>query len=222
MASCFALEAWGQTSAGSTAERAKATDHSAVKTVTRTRNHQCASLIANTEQGKREFDAMQKKYEPAQAELKKSNDEIDTLKKQLDASRSVLSPGELAQRGKALQDKEGVFQRKYEKWQSDLAAEQNVVGTRIWQKVLPVLVEYAVKGKGYTVIVDVSGPNSPVLWASAKNDITQAVIDAYNAKQAGNAAGPPPSRCAKTHLPSQPAEAPPTRIPTCISHQLPK
>src|SRR5579864_6213891 len=42
--------------------------------------------IVSTNEGQRDFDALQKKFEPKQLELKSANDEIDGLKKQLSAS----------------------------------------------------------------------------------------------------------------------------------------
>ena len=42
-----------------------------------------------------------------------------------------------------------------------------------------VLDTYA-KANGYTVILDVSGQGSPVLWASETTDITQPIVEAYN------------------------------------------
>ena len=66
-------------------------------------------------------------------------------------------------------------------------AEQDVVN-RIGTKMLAVLEKYA-KDNGYTVILDVSNPQTPVLWASQGTIITKDLVDAYNI--ANPSAAPP-------------------------------
>jgi len=59
---------------------------------------------------------------------------------------------------------------------------------------MQILDKYA-KDNGYSVILDVSGQQSPVLWATSSIDITKALVDAFNASS-GIAA--PPSASAAT------------------------
>jgi outer membrane protein len=68
-------------------------------------------------------------------------------------------------------------------------------------KVYEVVETYA-KEQGYTLVVDVSQQQSPVLWAAEATNITQPVITAYNAKSGVPA---PP---ADTSVPSAPAPKP--------------
>ena len=49
------------------------------------------AIIASNE-GRRDMDALQKKYEPKQAELKNQNDELESLKKQLTTQQDKLNP----------------------------------------------------------------------------------------------------------------------------------
>ena len=67
-------------------------------------------------------------------------------------------------------------------------------------KVYDVLSSYAEKN-GYTLVLDNSTQQSPILSFSTATDITKPVIEAYNAKS-----GVPP-------LPPQPAGAPGTSAP---------
>jgi outer membrane protein len=67
------------------------------------------------------------------------------------------------------------------------------------QKVYAVLDTYSNQNK-FTLVLDTSAQQTPVLWASGASDITKAVVDAYNAKSgvpaqpaAGGAAAPRPS-----------------------------
>ena len=47
--------------------------------------------IFATNEGRRDFEALSKKLEPKQNELKNQNDEIDALKKQLNAQQDKLN-----------------------------------------------------------------------------------------------------------------------------------
>src|ERR1041385_3392077 len=47
--------------------------------------------IANTNEGKKELDALQQRFSPKQAELKTQNDEVDGLKKKLQADSDKLN-----------------------------------------------------------------------------------------------------------------------------------
>src|SRR5579864_3502349 len=49
------------------------------------------AAIANTNEGQRDLDALQKKFEPKQIELKSLNDEVDNLKKQLATQTANLN-----------------------------------------------------------------------------------------------------------------------------------
>ena len=61
--------------------------------------------VAQTNEGQRNFADVQKKFEPKRAQLKVLNDEVDTLKKQLQAQGDKLSPAESASRTKTIDDK---------------------------------------------------------------------------------------------------------------------
>ena len=68
------------------------------------------------------------------------------------------------------------------RYQNDL---QEAYG-RLAGKVNAVMQKYASEN-GYTIMLDVSGQASNVLWAAEKTDVTRAVIEAYNV-QSGVAA----------------------------------
>src|SRR5690242_14493154 len=70
--------------------------------------------ILATEEGKKEFDALQQKFSPKQAELKTENDEVENLKKQLDTQGSKLNDDEKASRARAIETKQKALQRNFE------------------------------------------------------------------------------------------------------------
>lgn len=133
-------------------------------------------------EGRRDMDALQKKYEPKQTELKTQNDELESLKKQLDTQGSKLNDDAAANLKKQIDSKQKSFDRNVQDAQEEVGNQQQEIASRILSKMAPVIVKYS-EENGYTMIIDTSKPwpQSPVLWWRPEAvDITKNVIDAYN------------------------------------------
>jgi outer membrane protein len=81
---------------------------------------------------------------------------------------------------------------------------------QLGQKILAVIEKYA-RDNGYTMVVDVSSPQTPVLYASPSIDITKEIIELYdkNTAAASGAAptpAPAPKAPAATPAPKPPAK----------------
>jgi len=149
--------------------------------------------IYASNEGQRDFDALNKKLEPKQTELKGLNDEVESLKKQLNTQGDKLGEDARATLVKQIEQKQKSLERSVQDARDDAQNQQNEIAQRILQKMAPVIVKYA-GDKGFGVIIDVSNPwpQGPVLWANASIDITKAIVDAYNV-QSGVAAPPKPA-----------------------------
>jgi outer membrane protein len=168
------------------------------------------AAIASTNEGKKEFDVLQQRFAPKQAQLKALNDEIENLKKQLQAQTDKLSDEERATRVKNLEAKQKTLQRTYDDFQTEAQqAEQDVVN-RLGGKMLAVLEKYAA-ANGYSVILDVSSQATPVLWASQTTNITKELVDAYNAQNPAAPAAPAAKPAGSAA--NQPSGAPGTAKP---------
>ncbi|HWZ42075.1 MAG TPA: OmpH family outer membrane protein [Candidatus Saccharimonadales bacterium] len=148
--------------------------------------------IVNTNEGKKEFEALQQRFGPRNNELKTQNDEVEKLKTQLQAQQEKLSEEARSAQVKNISDKQKVLQRSAEDFQAEVqAAEQDVVN-RLGQKMIAVLEKYA-NANGFAVVLDVSNPQTPVLWAAKTTNLTKELVDAYNVdfpSAAPSAAGP--------------------------------
>lgn len=164
-------------------------------------NMQQAILASN--EGQRDFQALSKKFEPKQAELKGMNDEVDGLKKQLNTQGDKLNDVARSNLVRSIETKQKELQRNLEDAQTDFQGQQNDILQRIGQKMMQVLDKYA-KTNGYALVLDVSNQNSPVLWAGASTDLTKAIIDEYNTVS-GVAA--PPAASTTSGLPAAPRPA---------------
>jgi outer membrane protein len=162
--------------------------------------------ILATNEGRRDFEALTKKFEPKQAELKTLNDEVENLKKQLQAQGDKLNADELANRNRSIQQKEKNLQRLLEDAQQDFQTQQNELAGRIVQKMVQVIENYA-RANGIALVVDGSNPQSGLIWASETTNISQQIVDAYNA-QSGIAAPAPSAPSAAR--PAAPAVKKPT------------
>lgn len=160
--------------------------------------------IVMTNEGQKEFETLQKKFEPKQNELRNLNKEIEDLKKQLQTQGDKLNDQARADLVRSIETKQKNLQRNYEDAQGELQNEQNEVANRIGGKLLQILDGYA-KQNGYAVILDVSSQQSPVLWAGQSIDVTDEIVNAYNAQS--NV--PPPSKPAAESTPSAPSASKP-------------
>lgn len=142
------------------------------------------AAVAQTNEGQRNFSELQKKYEPKRTELKTQSDEIDTLKKQLQASGDKLSDADRQARLRSIDEKEKALQRAGEDASNDFQSEMQQTYQQLAEKVYGSMQSYA-EQNGYTVVLDAATAQNQapvILWASKGTDITGEVIQAYNVK----------------------------------------
>ncbi len=146
--------------------------------------------VASTNEGRQALAQVQQKFAPKSAELKAESDQVDTLKKQLQAAGSTLSPDERATRLRTIDDKEKSLQRQGQDAQSDFQQAMSEAFQGIAQKFYTVLQDYA-QSNGYGLVIDESSQQTPVvIWASKSADITAAVVAEYNQKSGVTAPAP--------------------------------
>ena len=162
--------------------------------------------VAQTNEGQRNFADLQKKYEPKETQLKTLNDEIESLKKQLQAQGDKLSDAERATRAKTIEDKDKQLQRSVEDTRNDFQTEMQELYNTLASKVYDVLASYA-QQQGYTLVLDVAQQQNPVLYANESSNITKQIIDAYNVKSGVPA--PPPAPATAAPAATRPAAKPP-------------
>jgi outer membrane protein len=137
--------------------------------------------IYASNEGQRDFDALGKKLEPKQNELKSENDEIEALKKQLNSQSSTLTDSARGALVKQIETKQKAFERSVQDARDDAEGQRNEIAQRILQKMAPLMVKYAADN-GFGLLLDTSNPwpQGPVVWAGQTVDITKPIVDAYN------------------------------------------
>jgi outer membrane protein len=149
--------------------------------------------IFGSNEGQKEIQALQKKFEPKQAELKSQNDELESLKKQLNTQGDKLNEDAAGNLKKQIETKQKSFDRNVQDAQEEFGSQQQDIASKILQKMAPMIVKYS-QENGFGMIVDTSKPwpQSNVLWWGEAIDITKPVVEAYNV-QSGVAAPTPPA-----------------------------
>ena len=140
-------------------------------------NMQEAIVACN--EGQRDFGALQKKFDPKREEIKRLNDEVEGLQKQLDTQGDKLNDEARAKLVKEVADKKKTLQRTVEDASADAQQQQGELMNKIGGKMLEVLSKYG-EANGYSAILDVSTQNGPVLWAPASSNITPQIVEQYN------------------------------------------
>jgi outer membrane protein len=170
---------------------------------------QFQQAVGATNEGQRDFAELRKKFEPKQTALKAQSDSIDTMKKQLQTQGSTMSDSARADLTRQIDDKTKSLQRSAEDAQNDFQQEMGETYQKLAEKVYQVVQAYATQS-GYTLVLDASAQQSPVLWANDTTDISKAVVDAYNQKSGV----PAPSPSAGGGVPTAPRPTTTTRPST--------
>jgi outer membrane protein len=207
VAATFTFSALAQTGSAATPSSPAASSSTAPSPapsgVTKVGTINIQDAIFGSNEGQRDMQALQKKYEPKQSELKGQNDELESLKKQLDTQGSKLNEDAAANLRKQIESKQKLFDRSVQDAQEEIGNQQQEIASRILQKMAPLVVKYS-QENGFTLIVDTSKPwpQSPVLWWNADAvDITKNVVDAYNAQSGVPAPTPSAPGAAKPTAP---------------------
>jgi outer membrane protein len=165
--------------------------------------------ISQSSDGQQAAREITERFAPKRAELEKQQKEIADLQQQLNAQDKTLSEDARTKLMRSIDDKTRAFQRNNEDATAGFQTAQQDAVNEIGRKMLGIVDEYA-KKNGLAMILDVSSPQTPVLYADVALDITDDIIGMYNQATAKPAAAAPPAPAAPAaSAPALPAGAPP-------------
>lgn len=139
-------------------------------------------VIAGTKEGQTASQELNTKYGPKQKEMQAKQAEIQQLNDQLQKGGNLLTAEKRDELNREIDTKTKRYQRDMQDAQEEVQQDQQRLFGGISQKLLPIIEKYA-KDHGYSLVLDVSNPNTPVLYASTSADITKDIIALYD--QAG-------------------------------------
>jgi outer membrane protein len=164
------------------------------------------AAIIGTKDGQKAATELQAKMQPKKRELEQKQNEINALQDQLNKGQNTLSESAKNDLYKNIEAKKKTLQRQMEDAQADLEADQNKLMQQLGQKIVAVIERYA-RDNGYTMVVDVGNPNTPVIYASPSVEITKEIIELYD-KSTASASAPPAPAAPKPATPAAPKPAP--------------
>jgi outer membrane protein len=166
--------------------------------------------IVATSEGKQASGELQSQFASRQSELENLNKQISELRQRLAAGENKLSQEEqarLTRQGEVLAHQ---LQRKQDEYQEDVNAAQGDVIDKIGRKMIDVLDRYA-RENGYSVILDSSAQNTPILYASNQVDVTQDIIRLYDQAYPLKAGTTPKATPRPATATPKPATPPPSK-----------
>lgn len=135
--------------------------------------------IGTTAEGKQAQAELQSKFAPQQAELEKMNKDINDLRQRLAACEGKCSQDEIQRLTTQGQRATQLLDRKQNEFNEDSNAALGDVVDRIGRKMVDVLDRYS-RENGYTIVLDSSAQNTPILYASTQIDLTQDIVRLYD------------------------------------------
>ena len=166
--------------------------------------------IIATKDGQKAASELSSKAEPKKKELEQKQSDINSLQDlQLSKGQNTLSESTKNDIYKNIEGKKKSLQRDFEDAQAEMDQEQQKILQQLGQKMMAVIERYA-RDNGYTMVVDVSNPQTPVLYAAPSIDITKEIIELYDKSTAQMSA---PKPAAPTGSTTPPAAKPPVTAP---------
>ena len=168
--------------------------------------------IVATKDGQKAAAELDAKAGPKKKELDQKQSDITSLQDQLTKGQNTLSESTKNDLYKNIESKKKSLQRDFEDAQAEMDQEQQKILQQLGQKMMAVIERYA-KDNGYTLVVDVSNPQTPVLYASPSVDITKEIIELYDKSAAQMGSPKPAGPTGSAPAARPPAAAPPTPAP---------
>ncbi|MEO8028956.1 MAG: OmpH family outer membrane protein [Bryobacteraceae bacterium] len=167
--------------------------------------------MIGTKDGQKAAADLETRFGGRRKELERVQDEIRGMQDRLQKMGNTATEAAKEDLKRDIDARTKQFNRKTEDAQAEFEQEQQKLLADLGQRMQAVIDKYA-KDNGYTLILDVSNPQTPVLYASNTIDITKDIIELYdkNAAAAPAAAKPSPTSAAppKPTTPAKPAAVP--------------
>jgi outer membrane protein len=137
------------------------------------------SAIVGTKDGQKAATEIQARFNPKKADLDKRQGDITQLQDQLNRGRNTLSEDARQKLVREVDQKTKSLNRDTEDARAELDQDEQKIMNELGSRIVAVIDKYA-KDNGYVMILDVSSPQTPVMFASNTVDITRDIIQMYD------------------------------------------
>ena len=169
------------------------------------------NAMVGTREGQKAAAALQSKVEPRRKQIEAKQAEIAAKQADVNKSRNTMAEAKLASLQRDIDALTKSLQRDSQDAQEEIQQDQDKVLNELGQKMMVVIDKYA-RDNNYSIVIDISTQQSPVLWASNNVDITKEIVDLYDKNTPGAAGAEGAAGAAPAVMPKAPA-APPAAMP---------
>jgi outer membrane protein len=154
--------------------------------------------IVGTKDGQKASQELDAKFVPRKKEFDARQSEVAQLQDQYNKSGAVMSEDKRNQMARDIDEKKKRLERDMQDAEEDMRGEQQKLLQGLGGRMMAVIEKYA-KDNGYSVVLDDSNPNTPILYASSAIDITQDIVSLYDKTSSnGGPAATAPAAAPKT------------------------
>jgi outer membrane protein len=137
------------------------------------------AAITGTGEGRQAAQELQSQFSPRQTELDNMRKQGEDLQVRMRTTSNTLSDEEKARLAREAEQLQRTYQRKMQDTQDDFNEAQQEVINRIGRKMMDILDKYA-RDNGYSLILDTSSQQTPVIFAAPATDVTQDIIRLFD------------------------------------------
>jgi outer membrane protein len=152
------------------------------------------SAIIATKDGQKAAADLQNKFDPKKKSLEAKQSEIASLQGELAKGSNTMAETRRLELTRQIDQKTKDLNRSTEDAQAEFEVEQNKLLQDLGGKLMAVIDKYA-RDNGFALILDVSSPQTPVLFAANGVDITKEIVELYD-KNAPSTLPPAPKPAA--------------------------
>jgi len=163
--------------------------------------------LFNTKDGQKAAADLESKMGAKKKELDQRQIELRDLQEKLTRGENTMSESAKQELARNIDAKDKNYKREMEDAQAELDEAKRKIFDELSQKMKRVLDTYASE-HGYSLLMDVSNPNTPIVWAANNTNITKDIIDLYDRMQPPAPTSAPAPKAPAVTPPKPPASTP--------------
>ena len=170
---------------------------------------QIQQAILGTKDGQKALADLQARFGPKKAELEKKQNAIAQMQQTLRSGSATMSEEAKNKLVRDIDQSTKSLNRDTEDAQAEVQQAEEKIMQDLGGRIMAVINRFA-RDNGYSLIIDVSNPQTPVVFAADSIEITKEIVDLYdkNAPAATTSAPAPKPAAAAAPKPAVPAAKP--------------
>jgi outer membrane protein len=169
---------------------------------------QIQNAILGTKDGQKALGDLQARFGPKKAELEKKQNAIAQMQQTLRSGSATMSEDAKNKLVRDIDQGTKSLNRDTEDAQAEVQQAEDKIMQDLGGRIMAVINKYA-RDNGYSLIIDVSNPQTPVVFAADSIEITKEIIELYDKNApAATSAAPAARPAAAAPRPAAPAPRP--------------